>query len=162
MRYRVALTVNGEPVEAEVAATTSLLNLLRYRLGLTGTKKGCDTGECGACTVLLEGEPVCSCITLALSASGCRVTTVEGLAENGKLHPLQAAFVERWGLQCGACTAGMLMSAAGLLCQNPNPTPAEVREAIAGNLCRCTGYHKIVESVLIAAARMRDAATLRR
>lgn len=162
MRYRVSLSVNGEPVEAEVTATTSLLSLLRYQLGLTGTKRGCDTGECGACTVLLDGEAVCSCLTLALSVDGREVTTIEGLADGPTLHPVQAAFVEHWGLQCGACTPGMILSAVSLLRENPDPSPDEVREGISGNLCRCTGYHKIVESVLAAAQAMRQAHAGRR
>lgn len=157
MRYRASLVVNGEPVEAYVSPTTTLLELLRDHLDLTGAKRGCDVGECGACTVLLDGEAVCSCLVLALSASGKQVCTIEGLAApGGRLHPVQAAFVEHHGLQCGACTPGMVMSAVALLAENPSPSPEQIRHAIGGNLCRCTGYQKIIESIAAAAASMRQ------
>ncbi len=154
MKYKVSLTVNGDPMEAEVYATTTLVNLLRNQLGLTGTKRSCELGECGSCTVLLDGQPVASCLVLALAASGKEVRTIEGLSNGPDLHPIQQAFVEHHGLQCGACTPGMIMSAVGLLGENPTPTEGEIKEAIHGNLCRCTGYHKIIESINAAAAKM--------
>jgi carbon-monoxide dehydrogenase small subunit len=132
----------------------TLLEVLRDTLGLTGTKEGCGTGDCGACTVLVNGEPVCSCLTLALEAEGQDVTTVEGLANNGELHPLQKAFIAYGGLQCGFCTPGVLMSSVALLKRRPQPTEHEIREALAGNLCRCTGYDKIVRAVQAAAKEM--------
>ncbi len=154
VKYDLSLTVNGDRVEAQVRATTTLVNLLRYQLGLTGTKRGCEAGECGACTVLLDGEPVCACLVLALAAAGRSVTTIEGLSRGEELHEVQRAFVQCHGLQCGACTPGMVMSSVALLQQHPQPTEAEIREALHGNLCRCTGYHKIIESVQTAARRL--------
>lgn len=151
MRYRLALEVNEIAYEAEVEPHRTLLSVLRGELGLTGTKEGCDDSECGACIVLVDGRPVNSCSFLALQAAGRPVQTVEGLAKRGELHPLQAAFLEQGGVQCGFCTPGMLMSAKALLDQNPHPTQAEVKRGLGGNLCRCTGYAGIVRAVMRAA-----------
>jgi aerobic carbon-monoxide dehydrogenase small subunit len=151
MKTIIQLTVNGEPVEAAVEPNQTLLQLLREDLGLTGTKHGCGLGDCGACTVILDGMPVNSCLVLAVQAAGREVLTIEGLAENGKLHPIQQAFVDKGAIQCGFCTPGMILSAKALLDANPKPTELEVRTAISGNLCRCTGYQKIVEAVQEAA-----------
>ena len=148
------LTVNGRPVESEVEPQTLLVELLRGPLGLTGTHVGCDTSQCGACTVLLDGAAVKACSVLALQAQGRNVTTVEGLAREGALHPLQQAFVDCHGLQCGFCTPGMLMSAAGLLQHNPDPSDDQIVDALEGNLCRCTGYVNIVSAVKQAAQVM--------
>ena len=148
------LTVNGRPVESEVEPQTLLVELLRGPLGLTGTHVGCDTSQCGACTVLLDGAAVKSCSVLALQAQGRSVTTVEGLAQDAALHPLQQAFVDCHGLQCGFCTPGMLMSAAGLLQHNPAPSDDQIVDALEGNLCRCTGYVNIVAAVRQAAQVM--------
>jgi carbon-monoxide dehydrogenase small subunit len=144
------LRVNGRAVSAEIAETTLLLQLLREKLGLTGTHSGCDTAQCGACTVLVDGRAVKSCSILALQAHGSEVTTVEGLATPEGLHPLQQAFTDCHGLQCGFCTPGMLMAAAGLLQQHPHPTEEQVVQALEGNLCRCTGYVNIVKAVVQA------------
>jgi aerobic carbon-monoxide dehydrogenase small subunit len=149
---RVAVTVNGELRESEVEARTLLVHWLRDELGLTGTHIGCDTTNCGACTVHLNGESIKSCTVLAAQADGAHVTTIEGLATDGGLHPLQDAFWEKHGLQCGYCTPGMIMAAADLLRRNPNPSDEEIRHGLEGNLCRCTGYHNIVEAVKTAAA----------
>ena len=148
------MTVNGKAVSADVEARTLLVQYLREHLGLTGTHVGCDTSQCGACVVHVDGDSVKSCTMFASQADGSTVLTVEGLAQGGKLHPLQEAFRENHGLQCGFCTPGMLMSAADLLQKNPNPSEHEVREWLEGNLCRCTGYHNIVKSILAAAANM--------
>jgi carbon-monoxide dehydrogenase small subunit len=156
MKISVALTVNGKPVSAEVSAPTLLVDFLRDRLRLTGTHVGCDTAQCGACTVLIDGKPVKSCNVLAVQAQGAQVTTIEGLAENGTLHPMQAAFKACHGLQCGFCTPGMVLTAVGLAQQNPHPTEAQIREAIDGNFCRCTGYHNIVKSVKQGCAEMAE------
>jgi aerobic carbon-monoxide dehydrogenase small subunit len=150
----VAVTVNGVPREADVEARTLLVYFLRETLGLTGTNVGCDTSSCGSCTVLLDGESVKSCTLLAAQADGRAVTTIEGLASNGDLHPLQEAFHRNHGLQCGYCTPGMIMAAASYLKENPRPTEEEVRESLEGNLCRCTGYQNIVKSILDAAGSM--------
>jgi carbon-monoxide dehydrogenase small subunit len=150
----VRFTVNGKPEIVHVEPHILLLDALRDELGLTGTKEGCGTGDCGACTVLVDGEPVCSCLTLALEVDGCAITTVEGLAQGDDLHPLQAAFIETGGLQCGFCTPGILVAAAALLKKNPAPSDSEIRESLAGNLCRCTGYDKIVIAVKLAAERL--------
>jgi 4-hydroxybenzoyl-CoA reductase subunit gamma len=147
----VALTVNGRPREDAVADHMLLLDYLRQTVGLTGTKEGCDGGECGACTVLIDGEPRLSCITLAASCEGRNVETIEGLAIDGRMSRLQQAFHEKLGTQCGFCTPGMIMAAEGLLRRRPSPTEVEIREALSGNLCRCTGYVKIIESVQAAA-----------
>ena len=151
MKHPLTLLVNGTPYDIEVDLQRNLLMALRNDLGLTGAKEGCDDSECGACMVLLEGKPVNSCSVLALQASGRSIETVEGLAVGGRLHPLQSAFLEEGGVQCGYCTPGMLMSAKALLDANPHPTEAEVRRYLSGNLCRCTGYSGIVRAVLKAA-----------
>jgi carbon-monoxide dehydrogenase small subunit len=151
----IRLTVNGEPRVAEVEPRRLLVDFLREELGLTGTHIGCEQGVCGTCTVLLNGASIRSCITFAVQADGAEVSTVEGLAVGGELHPLQDEFSDKQGLQCGYCTPGMLMRAQEILAQNPDPTPEQVRAAIASNLCRCTGYQFITEAVLAAAARMR-------
>ena len=148
---RVALTVNGARHELELEPRELLVYVLRDRLGLTGTTVGCDTSSCGACTVLLDGETVKSCTVLGVQADGCELTTIEGLASNGALHPVQEAFHAEHALQCGYCTPGMVMAAVGLLDENPSPSEEEVRRALEGNLCRCTGYHNIVRAVLAAA-----------
>ena len=150
----LSFTLNGDPTEVIVKDNMTLLDLLRDKLGLTGTKKGCEHGECGACTVMLDGKPVNSCCTLAVECEGREVVTIEGIAKGGKLHPIQRQFIEKWALQCGYCTPGMIMSAKALLDVNPHPTELEIREAIEGNLCRCTGYAKIVEAIQAAAAEM--------
>jgi carbon-monoxide dehydrogenase small subunit len=150
---RVTVTVNGREESKEVEPRLLLVHFLRDTLGLTGTHVGCDTSNCGACTVLLDGESVKSCTVLAAQADGAQVTTIEGMANNGDLHPLQQAFWEHHGLQCGYCTPGMIMAAADLLQRNPQPTEEEVREGLAGNLCRCTGYHNIVKAVMAASGQ---------
>lgn len=151
---RISLTVNGVRHEAEVEPRTLLVYFLREHLGLTGTSVGCDTSSCGACTVLVDGESVKSCTMLAVQADGHQITTIEGLARNGKLHPVQRAFHQHHGLQCGYCTPGMILAAVSYLKENPNPTGEQVRRALEGNLCRCTGYQNIVAAVLAAAAEM--------
>jgi carbon-monoxide dehydrogenase small subunit len=151
---RISLSVNGVRHEAEVEPRTLLVYFLREGLGLTGTNIGCDTSSCGACTVLVDGESVKSCTMLAVQADGRELTTIEGLATDGEWHPLQTAFHEHHGLQCGYCTPGMILAAESYLRENPDPSEAEVREALEGNLCRCTGYHNIVKAVLAAAAEM--------
>ena len=152
----ISLTVNGRPVTADVEPRKLLVDFLREDLGLVGAHIGCEQGVCGTCTVLLNGASIRSCITFAVQADGAEVSTVEGLAGHGELHPLQDEFSEKQGLQCGYCTPGMLMRACEILAQNPDPTLTQVREAIASNLCRCTGYQFIAEAVLAAAARMRE------
>lgn len=154
-RVRIALRVNGEEREVLAPVHHSLLEVLREELGLTGTKHGCELGECGTCMVLLDGQPVLSCLTLPVECAGRDVRTVEGMAEPGGLHPLQQAFAELGAAQCGYCTPGFLLAAEALLGQNPRPARREIAEALAGNLCRCTGYLKIFEAVELAAARMR-------
>ena len=151
MKYPVTLTVNGSDWPLEVEPQRSLLSVLRTEVGLTGTKEGCDDSECGACMVLLDGRPVNSCSYLALQSAGPGITTVEGLAGRDELHPLQQAFLEEGGVQCGFCTPGMLISSSALLRANGSPTEDEVRLALGGNLCRCTGYGKIIRAVLRAA-----------
>ena len=153
----VSMTVNGKAVTGNVEGRTLLVQFLRENLGLTGTHVGCDTSQCGACVVHLDGKSVKSCTILALQANGAKVTTIEGLASNGELHPMQAAFREHHGLQCGFCTPGMVMSAVDLASQNGDPSEQDVREWLEGNICRCTGYHNIVKSVLDAASRMKVA-----
>ena len=152
---RVSLTVNGRAVGAEVEARTLLVHMIREQLHLTGTHVGCETSYCGACTVMMNGKTVKSCTVLAIQAEGADITTIEGLAQDGQLHPVQEGFWERHGLQCGFCTPGMIMAAVGLLQDNPNPTEDEIRHGLEGNLCRCTGYHNIVRSVEYGAAKMR-------
>ena len=154
MRVRIALTVNDEAREALVPVHKTLLEVLREDLGLTGTKHGCELGECGTCTVLVDGEPVLSCLVLPVETEGRRITTVEGMAQGGRLHPLQQAFAELGAAQCGYCTPGILLTATALLADRPSPTRQEVKEALAGNLCRCTGYTKILDAVELAALRM--------
>jgi carbon-monoxide dehydrogenase small subunit len=157
-KHLVALNINGDPYELAVVPTHTLLEVLREDAGLTGTKHGCEQGECGLCTVLVDGRPQFSCLMLGVEAQGCDIRTVEGLAKDGKLHPLQQAFGEKGASQCGYCSPGMLMSAQALLERNPLPTRTEIREALAGNLCRCTGYLAIIDAVELAAERMRSAA----
>jgi len=152
----VSMTVNGQAVTREVEPRTLLVEFLRQHLDLTGTHVGCDTSQCGACVVHLDGQSVKSCTMLAVQAEGARVTTIEGLAKNGELHPMQAAFREHHGLQCGFCTPGMIMSAIDLVQRNPDPSEQEIREWLEGNLCRCTGYHNIVKAIGAAAADMRS------
>ncbi len=156
MKKPLRLTVNGELRQVLVEPYYSLLETLREELRLTGTKLGCDEGDCGACTVLLNGKPVTSCLVLALSAHDADVTTIEGLADRDGLHPVQQAFVDHGGLQCGFCTPGLIMAAVGLLRENPDPTIEEVKYGIGGNLCRCTGYSKVVEAIAAAAQVMRE------
>ena len=151
---KLELTVNDDPYCRDVPSCATLLSVLRDVLGLTGTKWGCMTGDCGACTVLVDGEPIVSCLQLAAQVNGRHVTTIEGLVRNGKLNDVQSAFVENGAAQCGFCTPGMIMSAEALLRRNPAPTEAEIREALAGNLCRCTGYNKI-ESCDVSVGRVR-------
>jgi len=143
----IRLRVNGQPVVREVPDHRLLVDFLRYDLSLTGTKEGCSVGVCGACTVLLDGQPVSSCIALAVMADGCEVTTIEGLAEDDRLHPLQQAFIDYGGFQCGICTPGQVMAAKALLDVNPHPSKEEIQAWMMGNLCRCTGYYKIIESI---------------
>jgi carbon-monoxide dehydrogenase small subunit len=154
-KHGIRITVNGTAHEAEVESRLLLVHLLRERLRLTGTHIGCDTTHCGACTVLLDGHPVKSCTVLAVQADGRDVMTVEGLEQDGKLHAIQDGFIQEHGLQCGFCTPGMLMTCCALLKSNPSPSEAEIRGAISGNLCRCTGYVNIVKSVQYAAERLR-------
>lgn len=150
---KISITINGAPQSHDVEPRTLLVHYIRDNARLTATNIGCDTSSCGACTVHLDGESVKSCTILAAQADGGNVTTVEGLAKNGEMHPMQKAFMENHGLQCGYCTPGMVMAAIGLLKENPNPTEEEVRLGLEGNLCRCTGYHNIVKSVLAAAKK---------
>ena len=149
---KISVTVNGTVHDSDVEPRTLLVHYVREALGLTGTNIGCDTSSCGACSVHLDGEAVKSCTVLAVQADGRSVTTIEGMATDGELHPMQRAFMQNHGLQCGYCTPGMVMAATSLLRENPNPTEEEVRIGLEGNLCRCTGYHNIVKSVLAAAA----------
>jgi len=154
--HQVRVTVNGEAHDVEVEARILLVHLLRENLGLTGTHIGCDTTNCGACTVLLNGRPVKSCTVFAVEADQASIATVEGLEKDGKLHPVQEGFHMEHGLQCGFCTPGMMMTAVALLAKNPAPTELQIRQAIAGNLCRCTGYVNIVKSIDYAARKMRE------
>ena len=155
-RMRVELAVNGSAQEVEVEPRTTLLDCLRDKLGLTGTHVGCEHGVCGACTVLLDGLPVRSCLMLAVQANGCQITTIEGVAPGpGELAPIQDAFCETHGMQCGYCTPAMILTAHALLANNPAPTREEIVDAISGNICRCTGYAQIVEAIALAAERMR-------
>jgi carbon-monoxide dehydrogenase small subunit len=152
----ISLTVNGKPTQGEVEGRTLLVQFLRDHLGLTGTHVGCDTSQCGACVVHVSGESVKACTMLAVQADGSEVTTIEGLAGNGELRPMQAAFKEHHGLQCGFCTPGMVMSAIDLLKRSPDPSETEIRQWLEGNVCRCTGYHNIVKAVQAAAQAMRS------
>jgi len=159
VKTQLTLTVNGETRDVVVPVHKTLLEVLREDLNLTGTKHGCELGECGTCTVLVDGLPVLSCLALPVELQGREIKTVEGMAENGRLHPLQQAFAELGAAQCGYCTPGILLTAEALLAANPAPTRDEVREALAGNLCRCTGYTKILEAVELAALRMHGSAS---
>ena len=154
----VSTTINGDPAEFICTPDETLLDVLRNRLGLTGAKEGCGTGDCGACSVTLDGTLVCSCLVLGVEAEGKSIETIEGMAKDGDLHPLQRKFIEHAALQCGFCTPGILVAAKNLLERNPDPTETEIRYWLAGNLCRCTGYDKIVRAVQDAAAEMRGAA----
>jgi aerobic carbon-monoxide dehydrogenase small subunit len=154
MRYPVSITVNGVKRRGEVEARLLLVHYLRESLGLTGTNVGCDTSQCGSCTVLMDGKAVKSCTVLAVQADGAGVTTIEGFARDGSLHPLQEAFREKHGLQCGYCTPGMILTAANLLEKNPKPSDSDIRHGLEGNLCRCTGYQNIVAAVREGAARL--------
>ena len=154
-RQHVQTTINGDECDFLCESNETLLSVIRNQLRLTGTKEGCSTGDCGACSVMLDGRLVCSCLTLAVEAEGKVIDTIEGMSEDGNLHILQRKFIEHAALQCGICTPGFLIAAKALLERNPNPTETEVRYWLAGNLCRCTGYHKIVEAVMDAAAEMR-------
>jgi carbon-monoxide dehydrogenase small subunit len=153
-REEIALKVNGINYRVSIEPWRTLVEVLRETLGLTGTKKSCNEGECGACTVMMDGKPVASCLVLAIDAQGKEILTIEGLAEGEKLHPIQEAFLKHGGIQCGFCTPGMVMSAKALLDRNPKPIVAEVRKAISGNLCRCTGYQHIVDSIMAASGMM--------
>ena len=155
-KQHITFTVNNDPVEVLVAPTQTLLDVLRDELDLTGTKEGCGTGDCGACSVTLDGRLVCSCLVLGVEAEGRAIQTIEGMADGPELHPLQRKFLEHAALQCGICTPGILIAARSLLERNPDPTESEIRFWLAGNLCRCTGYQKIVEAVQDAAREMRE------
>jgi carbon-monoxide dehydrogenase small subunit len=154
-KVAVELKVNGTHYKLEIAPWSTLLEVLREDLGLVGTKQSCNEGQCGACTVLMDGQAVVSCLVLAIDAQNKDILTIEGMSEGEKLHPIQESFVKHGGIQCGFCTPGMIMSAKALLDENPNPTPLEARKAISGNLCRCTGYQQIIDSIL-AAAKMKS------
>jgi carbon-monoxide dehydrogenase small subunit len=153
MKHPIQMTVNGEVFNLAVDPGKTLLEFLREDLGLTGTKRGCDNGECGACTILLNGQPVNSCLILAVEADGKDILTIEGLAEGTRLHPLQEAFIRDGAVQCGYCSPGMILTAKALLDENPTPTEMEIKKAIAGNLCRCGSYHKVVKAVLSVAGK---------
>jgi aerobic carbon-monoxide dehydrogenase small subunit len=155
MNKKIKFRVNGKKIELEVPTNRLLIDCLRYDLGLTGTKEGCSVGVCGACTVLMDGEMVSSCLALAVFADGHDITTVEGLAKNGELHPVQKSFIQYGGFQCGICTPGFLVAAKALLDKNPDPSEHEIRHWLEGNLCRCTGYHNIVRAVQVCAQTMR-------
>jgi aerobic carbon-monoxide dehydrogenase small subunit len=154
MTHTIRMQVNGKDYTVDVPSQRLLIDCLRYDLGLTGTKEGCSVGVCGACTVLMDGQVVSSCLTLAVLADGKKVTTVEGLAHDGKLHPVQQSFIDYGGFQCGICTPGMVVAAKALLDENPNPTDDDIKDWMMGNLCRCTGYYKIIESIRGAATRI--------
>ncbi len=154
MIYPIELTINGETMRFNVPANWRLIDLLRRNLEMTGTHEGCGEGDCGACTVIVDGKAINSCLMLAVEADGCEVQTIEGLSKNGELHPIQEAFVNQGAIQCGFCTPGMIMASKALLDNNPNPTEEEIRRALQGNLCRCTGYEKIVEAVVTASKKL--------
>lgn len=154
MKKKITLNVNGQKYRVPIEGGQTLLDLLREGLGLMGTKKGCDQGDCGACTVLVDGKPVNACLVLAVEVSGKNITTIEGLTRNGKLHSLQQAFVDHNAIQCGFCTPGMIITAVALLDENTNPTDEEIRSFLQGNLCRCTGYYKIVQAIQAAAKEL--------
>ncbi len=153
MKHSISMTVNGKEYSGEVEPRVLLVHFIRDHLGLTGTHIGCDTTQCGACTILMDGAAIKSCTVFAVQAEGAQITTIEGLASNGELHPLQEGFHEEHGLQCGFCTPGMIIASVELLNQNPNPTEAEIRHGLEGNYCRCTGYHNIVKAVQYAASK---------
>ena len=155
MKQDIVLKVNGQTYQINIETHRTLIEVLRETLGFTGTKKSCSEGECGACTVLLDGKPVASCLVLAVAAQGKEIVTIEGLSQGQKLHPVQEAFVKYAAIQCGFCTPGMVMATIAFLQENPAPTPDEVRRAISGNLCRCTGYQQIVDAVMAAASAMK-------
>lgn len=155
MKKLITMTINGDERTVAADVTQTLLDLLRDDLGLTGTNRGCNEGECGACTVLLDGKSIASCTKLALDCDGCSIVTVEGLKKDGVLHPVQEAFIKKFAVQCGFCTPGMIMSTVALLNENPNPSEDEIRDALRGNLCRCTGYHKIIDAIKEARDVMR-------
>jgi len=154
LRQLIRLIVNRDPYEVMVKPSETLLYILREKLGLTGAKHGCDTGKCGSCTILIDGKPIRSCLTLAISARDREITTIEGIAEGEELHPLQQAFIEHGALQCGFCTPGMIMFTKSFLEENPEPQEEEIRKALSGNICRCTGYVKIIEAIQAAAKEM--------
>lgn len=147
MKKLIQLTINQREYEIAVSPNETLVDVIRYQLGLTGTKKGCEVGDCGSCTVIMDDRPVNACLVLAVQANGRTITTIEGLADENGLHPVQSAFVEKGAIQCGFCSSGMILSASHLLEKNPNPNDREIRQAISGNLCRCTGYQKILDAV---------------
>ena len=153
MKKLIRLTINGKAYEEAVAPNQTLVDMLRYQIGLTGTKKGCDLGDCGACTVIMDDRPVNSCLVLAVQADGRRITTIEGIETDDGLHPLQRAFIEKGAIQCGFCSSGMILSGKHLLDRNPNPDESDIRQAVSGNLCRCTGYQKIIEAIKDTADR---------
>jgi carbon-monoxide dehydrogenase small subunit len=155
-KHKIVLKVNGRSFEVKVEAYRTLVDVLRTELGFTGTKKGCGTGECGMCTVIMDGRAINSCLTLAMLADGREITTIEGLSEDQELHPIQSAFVEAGAIQCGYCTPGLIMSAKALIDRKPHPSEEDVREAIAGNLCRCLGYVRNVRAVLLAAEKLKS------
>jgi carbon-monoxide dehydrogenase small subunit len=154
VKQAIAITVNGDTYELLVSPNQTLLEVLREKLGLMGTKRGCDLGACGACTVLMDGEAILSCLFLAVDAVGKEIVTIEGLSEGGELHPLQKAFIDHGGLQCGFCTPGIILTAKAVLDEEPHPTEESIKRKIAGNLCRCTGYKKVTEAVMSASGRM--------
>lgn len=156
MKHAIELTINGKCYQIEVEPEERLLDVLRNRLGLIGAKEGCSTGDCGACTVLMNGQAVTSCMILAVAVDGADITTIEGLEKDGEIHPLQKAFIEEGAVQCGYCTPGMILSALALLKENPEPSDDEIRRALAGNLCRCTGYTRIIAAVKAGAERMKN------
>jgi carbon-monoxide dehydrogenase small subunit len=156
MTSLIKIVVNGENYELWVRPNELLLDLLRDRLDLTGTKEGCGAGDCGACTILVDGKPINSCLTLAVEVNGKHILTIEGVARAGKLHPIQEAFIDEGAVQCGFCTPGMILSAKALLDENPHPSEEEIKRAIAGNFCRCTGYKKIIQAIQAASLRMKD------
>ena len=157
MKIHVETTINGEPVECLIDPSTTLLGMLRNDLGMTGTKEGCGSGDCGACSVVMDGELVCSCLVLGVEASEAAIETIEGVADRDQLHVIQEKFLEHAALQCGICTPGLIVSTKALLAENPNPTEEEARYYLAGNLCRCTGYDKIIKAVMDAASAVREA-----
>ncbi|MEE2754972.1 MAG: (2Fe-2S)-binding protein [Candidatus Latescibacterota bacterium] len=159
MKHNISMIVNGQTYEVSVEPRKTLLSVLRDQLHLTGTKEGCSTGDCGACTIIMDGATYTSCLVLGVEANGRDITTVEGIAEEGKLHPVQESFVKKGGLQCGFCTAGLIVSSAALLNENPDPSEDDVQTALAGNLCRCTGYTKITEALKDASKVMKRRAT---